>query len=112
MTDELKPVRCGCGGEAKVWGLTNNQWYVECRKCPVGQMFAYPSEAEAVTAWNRAMSERTVKAELNPLAEDIVIGNTTFKIGTRVIAECECGTWLRLGYKYCPNCGARLEWDE
>ena len=61
--------------------------------------------------WNKR-AERTVKAELNPLAEDIVIGNTTFKVGTRVIAECECGTWLRLGYKFCPNCGAKIDWGE
>lgn len=115
MSDEMKLCHCGCGGEA-IYG----KWVrkvgviahaVGCKNCGI-QTKPYPTEAEAVQAWNRAMGKRTVKVELNPLAEDIVIGNTTFKIGTRVIAECECGTWLRLGYKYCPNCGARLEWDD
>ena len=114
MTNDLKPIPCGCGGEAKVQRVRTLKSYVlvvMCTKCEIATNY-YTNEAEAIQAWNRAMGKRTVKVELNPLAEDIVIGNTTFKIGTHVIAECECGTWLRLGYKYCPNCGARLEWDE
>ena len=65
MTDELKPVRCGCGGEAKVeWAngydpfaekRKSNLWYgVICKKCKI-QTKAYYTEAEAITAWNRAM---------------------------------------------------------
>ena len=65
MTDELKPVKCGCGGEAKVeWSngydpFTEKRipklWYgVICKKCKI-QTKSYYTEAEAITAWNRAM---------------------------------------------------------
>ena len=55
MNEELKPVRCGCGGEARVMQPS----YTHCRvvMCPnCGIKTAYRStESEAVTAWNRAM---------------------------------------------------------
>ena len=59
MTDELKPVRCGCGGEAKVYvySMEGGFWHrcnVECTKCKV-RTPKYDTEAEAVEAWNRAM---------------------------------------------------------
>ena len=56
---ELKPVRCGCGGEAVkvqhelfscVFG-----WDIHCMKCGIEtQMF--DTEAEAISAWNKAMT--------------------------------------------------------
>ena len=58
MTDELKPVRCGCGGEV-VYG----KWVrkvgviahaVGCKNCGI-QTKPYTTEAEAIEAWNRAM---------------------------------------------------------
>ena len=56
-----KPVKCGCGGEAKTWEFTSGRWYVKCLKCSIGQMIAYSTEAEAVTAWKRAMgAERKI----------------------------------------------------
>jgi len=59
MTDELKPVRCGCGGEAQVFfPFTNNSVYmIECKKCGICTS-AYETEAEAIEAWNRAMGKR------------------------------------------------------
>ncbi len=59
MTDELKPVRCGCGGEAKVY---KHAYYralptygVGYHRC--GQQISqfYMTEAEAIEAWNWAM---------------------------------------------------------
>lgn len=55
MGESVKPVRCGCGGEAEAWEFMNGRWYVKCPKCAIGQMFAYRSKAEAIEAWNRAM---------------------------------------------------------
>ena len=63
MNDELKPVLCGCSGEAQVvrysvkdWDL--NKWvpafYVKCKKCGI-RTIDYPTEAEAIEAWNTAM---------------------------------------------------------
>lgn len=57
MTDELKPVRCGCGGEAKIISSVvadRKSYMVYCEKCRILTNGHY-SEAEAITAWNRAM---------------------------------------------------------
>ncbi len=55
-----KPCKCGCGGEAEVdcyLGCisTHDLYYVYCKNCYI-QSANYKTEAEAVTAWNRAMS--------------------------------------------------------
>ena len=53
-TDELKPVPCGCGGEAKVITCAfGNAKMVLCGRC--GMRTVQTTEAEAITAWNRAM---------------------------------------------------------
>ena len=65
MNKELKPVRCGCGGKAKVapyHGDGYESFYVYCQKCNIETDY-YEFEAEAITAWNRAMGERTAKVE-------------------------------------------------
>lgn len=55
MAEELKPVRCGCGGEAKVEYWVG-RWYVRCQNanCLISTRNC-DTEAETVTAWNRAM---------------------------------------------------------
>lgn len=61
MTDELKPCRCGCGGEAKVyeWFDGNSagcmQYFVYCLDCDISTRCDYDTEAEAIEAWNRSM---------------------------------------------------------
>lgn len=59
MSDDLKPVRCGCGGEAKVISYLRREYckmayYVRCENCGT-ETDDLHSEAEAITAWNRAM---------------------------------------------------------
>lgn len=57
---ELKPVRCGCGGEAILkhycysYGDDDQYYFVWCERCDI-QTKTYPTEAEAVEAWNKAM---------------------------------------------------------
>ena len=60
MTDELKPVRCGCGGEAvvKLWAEPETPYLVMCEKCKTSSG-DYATESEAVYAWNRAMGTDT-----------------------------------------------------
>ena len=58
MTDELTPVRCGCGGEAKTilyesYGLPP-VYLTHCLVCGMSTR-AFDTKAEAITAWNRAM---------------------------------------------------------
>lgn len=62
---ELKPVRCGCGGEAKVDKHTYYRalptYGVRCHRCGQETRQFYMTEAEAIKAWNKAMGERTEK---------------------------------------------------
>ena len=116
MTDDLKPVRCGCGGEAIIECANGydpfaektkpNLWYgVICKKCKI-QTKAYYTEAEAITAWNRAMGnrmelqtvERTAKAEWSEVDGCHLCG----ECGFAVCPNCDV---------YCAGCGARLEWE-
>lgn len=62
MEESVKPVRCGCGGE----GLLDcwlgdldrdNLYYVYCDKCDIRTAY-YHTEAEAVEAWNKAVSAK------------------------------------------------------
>lgn len=64
-SNNLKPVNCGCGGEAKVESASGydpfaekrkpNLWYgVICKKCKI-QTKSYYTETEAIEAWNKAM---------------------------------------------------------
>lgn len=64
MTDELKPVRCGCGGEAKVdWALQPDGVYmagVFCANCGTKTIPFWAREKDqaidyAVTTWNKAI---------------------------------------------------------
>ena len=84
MTDKLKPVKCGCGGEAhhdsaSCWNPEEEEWMpnfwhrVICKNCGT-QTKAFYTEAEAVTTWNRAMGithERAVEYLQSTGWEDI-----------------------------------------
>ena len=117
MTDELKTVRCGCGGEATTgtifyegavrYGI-KQQYYAECQNCKT-RTFRYATEAEAVTAWNTAMGatdnnvgdkERTAKVE-----------RITAKNGHSWIECSRCHQEVAKGFPYCAGCGAKLDWS-
>ena len=106
MTDELKPVRCGCGGEA--WmshGKSDGQddCMIVCIGCGIATRY-YDSEAEAITAWNRAMSERMAKVTT---VEKPIIGSAK----TISVMACEnCENVVSIFDSYCSGCGAKLEW--
>ena len=56
MNDELKPVRCGCGGNAAVL-LGESTTYFEVKCCRCGMKTALKrTRNEAIEAWNKAMS--------------------------------------------------------
>lgn len=99
-----KPVKCGCSGESRIYswneeddGVQSIHYHAICMKCGI-ETNAYDTEAEAITAWNKAMGERTAKATRKPEA---------------FFYRCECGYGLcceKNDMNYCPSCGARLEW--
>ena len=73
MNGELKPVHCGCGGEAWTDYIIGEPsegvgWFVCCKNCDIQTPAEYPTEADAIEAWNRAMSERTAKDTKDELA--------------------------------------------
>lgn len=119
MTDELKPVRCGCGGEAKVapyHGDGYESFYVYCQNCNIDSDY-YETEAEAVTAWNRAMGSTedfsTVERTAKVIEHDASVTDTDGYKYHR--SEYLCGVCKKKvigGDEYCSHCGTRLEWNE
>ena len=110
MSEELKPVRCGCGGEAHYEAYENYNFgsYIAhimiCDKCGM-RTAEWPSEAEAIMAWNRAMSKQAPLAKVNEIATRSYCG----ECGERLDDYDDiCG---EPPIKYCPMCGARLEWE-
>ena len=116
----MKPVNCGCGGEAKVQRvrtLKSHVLVVMCTKCEIATNY-YATEAEAITAWNRAMgakdinvpnNERTAKA----IEHDASVTDTDGYKYHR--SEYLCGACKKKvlgGDEYCSHCGCRLDWNE
>lgn len=122
MTDTLKPVRCGCGGEAKYLTHEDGTRRIYCPECGIRTGWK-PTEAEAITAWNRAMNGVVVAKNATTdveCAKDARMERTAkvSEIATRAYCgECKerlddyddvCG---EPPIKYCPMCGARLVWE-
>ena len=94
-----EPINCGCGGEAKLIKYTHRpyykvSYYVRCKNCRTRTQ-DYCTEAEAIEAWNKAMSERTAKVH--------------DYFGCERCAECENPVFE--DDEFCSGCGARLEWE-
>jgi hypothetical protein len=118
MTDELKPVRCGCGGEAgcfmtHYWGKC---FTVQCLECGI-ETKPYDTEAEAVQAWNRAMGSAekssTVERTAKVIEHDASVTDTDGYKYHR--SEYLCGACKKKvlgGDEYCSHCGCRLDWNE
>ena len=117
MNDELKPVKCGCGGEAQI-RQDGTLYYVRCPECGT-ESADYQFPVEAIEAWNRAMGadqfrdltkkiERTAKVDCKRY-----IGTSTGIVGEiKVTGICEiCHNAVVDRYSFCPNCGSRLEWE-
>ena len=75
-----------------------DEYQVYCPKCFMSSG-TFNTEAEAVTAWNRAMGEQIVKVEQIP-DENGTIWNV-----------CKCGADVYRAWIYCLYCGAKLEWE-
>lgn len=105
MTDELKPVKCGCGGEAIVKKHTFYRalplYSVKCDRCGI-QVPSRNTEAEVVEVWNRAM---------NAGKDDIAITKGTWMMTldgfhcSVCFYKCETTALPDV----CPHCGAKMK---
>ena len=100
-------MKCGCGGEARV-GIVYPDgicfYRVYCEKCRT-QTDIQDTAAEAIEAWNKAMGAKNVNISDQ---ETVII--EPFTTDMNHVGYCKCGYLVNAEWKYCPSCGARLEW--
>lgn len=107
MSDQLKPVRCGCGGEAEIFHIAPDgyagSYCVRCVDCLTQSPFFTGNKEKAIEVWNRAMGEQTAKVTT---VEKPIIGSAK----TISVMACEnCENVVSIFDSYCSGCGARLE---
>ena len=116
MTDELTPVRCGCGGEAhiyKAWGV--RLFYVACKHCQV-RTTDYESATEAIEAWNKAMGAKDINVPNKERTAKVIEHDGVVTMDGRKYHHMEylCGHCKKKvlgGDSYCSHCGAKLDWS-
>ena len=121
-----KPVNCGCGGEAKVIMLIPEVYAVECSKCWIRTGSPAKTEAEAITAWNRAMGAKDINVPNKGFWKPVYASEATGfdpslagcdPVFNHVCSVCGQETLINdFGEEYlsdyCSHCGAKLEWNE
>ena len=76
MSKKQKPIRCGCGGEARTGKIYGDAWTVECTECGI-QSGCYDTEEEAIAAWNEAMGIE--RKEPNTTKRDLIDRKATIE---------------------------------
>ena len=107
----IKPVKCGCGGEAIIYINGARQAKIYCEKCGI-ESNVFATKYEAITAWNRAMGERTAKVikhhyDFNPYKDNFSHG-----LGGTELLCSHCKKKVIVSDEYCSHCGCRLDLDE
>ena len=126
MSEKLKACPF-CGGEAFVHILGNEiakGYYIACDECGV-KTIVFGYETKAIEAWNRRAvtdknvvdKERTAKVVHKQQTYIVTPPKSTtiaYETETNLWDECgNCGAMgMYHGWKYCPKCGAKLEWSE
>ena len=108
---DSEPVRCGCGGEAKVFETPLKDcegYFVQCDSCKTAT-FLWLSEAEAVQAWNRAMGKRDESSQVERKTGAWLLSNDD---GAYWVCSA-CGFASEafgadILYHFCPRCGADM----
>ena len=116
MSDKLKPVPCGCGGEAVVHEQEYGEYEVYCPRCFI-TTDDYKTETDAITAWNRAMGSTEKSSPVERTAEviehEMIITDADGCSYHRTKYICgNCKKKVIGGDEYCSHCGSRLDWDE
>ena len=125
MSDELKPVPCGCGGEAELEPRRSRAMYMcYALRCPCcGIEIRRKTESEVITAWNKAMGAKDTNVPYK-FATDIV-GNKVLTAKVKNLRRIDGGLWyvdcgncgncgndVNNAQNFCPHCGASLWWDK
>ena len=110
MSKELKPVRCGCGGEAEVV-TARGHFFVQCENCKIVTR-AFRDIEKAIEAWNRAMGithERAVEY-LQNTGWMQVHDRLMMMIGGKDIDVPAKGYWM-VSYNglHCSKCNYKLD---
>ena len=100
-----KPVNCGCGGKAIVNRNAPNWTVIYCEKCGI-RLNNFDTEAEAITAWNIAMGAKDIN-----ISDKATVIIEPFTTDMNHVGYCMCGYLVNAEWKYCPSCGAKLEWS-
>lgn len=115
MSEELKPVLCGCGGEAVLWHIEfceQDLYLYHCMSCDTATKF-YPSEEQAAAAWNTAMSGNRMHSHTVILAEPGEEAAKPYKVSKNSKRwHCgRCSTAVGRFWKFCQKCGTRIDWS-
>lgn len=120
-----------CGGEVDFWTRTEAEDYqaliIDCKDCPANMeewVYKYDKnfaenfekkKVEMFEAWNRRI-ERIAKIVHKQQTHIVPPKSTTVAYETETNLWDECGNCGAMGmyhgWKYCPKCGAKLEWSE
>lgn len=107
MTDELTPVRCGCGGEAELrascFFTATDLYLVQCKRCGTATLLK-DTEAEAIEAWNRAMGTGRDKIAITKgywraTYDGLYCSVCNYKCETTALPDVcpHCGTSMKCG---------------
>ena len=122
---ELQPVKCGCGGEARIGKIYGDAWTVECTECGI-QSGCYDTEVQAVTAWNKAIGVKDInvpnKGFWKPVYASEATGFDPSLAGCDPVFNHVCSICGQepladdLGEEYlsyfCPHCGADMRHED
>jgi len=131
-----KPVNCGCGGNVDIHFIGNTyigdyhkftgKYFICCEKCGVETPICKTRE-EAIKIWNEAMGADK-NSIISVFPAELMDTTIVQKINSVTPVKIEyynednlcasghicpnCHTNVIVKYKYCPECGMKLEWSE
>ena len=100
MAEELKPVCCGCGGEAEVV-TAEGRFFVQCENCKIVTE-AFQDIEKAITVWNEAMSGSEIEEKEGKWITHY------YKYGKERYECDQCHETTDVKYDYCPHCGSKM----
>ena len=119
---DAKPCKCGCGGE--VWAFMTlypenreRPYICQCRQC-FTRTGGFPTEKEAIEAWNTAMGNKSLSYNLESeilakaIEHDASIIVNGFKYQQSEYLCGNCKKKVLGGDDYCSHCGAKLDWTD